>query len=194
MAGAHPSFSEVHLIRTIIALQTRTGRKKLLRKIGIGEGSMRTILNKLKKRGFIDSTKKGHKLTVSGLECLDKYLKKFTAPFKIYAEDIVEGRKAGIIARNVSGKITTGVRERDTAVRMGALGALVLKYDAALNKLKFPDDVPSVDDFPGFKSEIENLDIDFNPGDVLVVAFSDDCSVSENAALEIALALVNHDL
>jgi len=191
MAGAKPSFSEVHVIRTIIALQARTGRKKLLRKIGIGEGSMRTILKKLKNNGLIDSAKKGHALNDSGNGYLNEYMKKFSAPFKIHADDIVGGRKTGIVVHAASGKITTGLSERDMAVRTGASGAIVLKYDNKAKKLTFPDEVRQVEDFPGFKNEIESLNIYFNSGDVLVVAFSDDYIVSENAALEIALRLVD---
>ncbi len=189
MAGASPSFSEVHVVRTVIALKSRVGRKKLLREIGIGEGSMRTILKKLKAGGFIDSGKTGHLLNGSGVEYLNGYMKKFTAPFKIYANDIVGGRKTGVVVRGVSGKITTGVKERDIAVRTGASGAIVLKYDGNLKKLTFPDEVQSTGDFPEFENEIKSLNIDFNSGDVLVVAFSDDYIVSENAVLEIALSL-----
>jgi len=147
MAGAKPSFSEVHVIRTIIALQARTGRKKLLRKIGIGEGSMRTILKKLKNNGLIDSAKKGHALNDSGNGYLNEYMKKFSAPFKIHADDIVGGRKTGIVVHAASGKITTGLSERDMAVRTGASGAIVLKYDNKAKKLTFPDEVRQVEDF-----------------------------------------------
>lgn len=189
MVGASPNFSEIHIIRTLMALRDRTGRKKLLKEIGIGEGSMRTILKKLKTRGLIDSTKKGHKLNDAGFEQLNEYLKKFTTPFKIRAEDIVAGKKAGIVVRGASGKITTGLAERDIAVRAGASGALVLKCGSE-SKLKFPDGVQSVNDYPEFISELINLNIDFNPEDALVVAFSDRYIVSENACIAIALDLI----
>lgn len=189
MAGASPNFSDIHIIRTLIALQTRIGRKKLLKEIGIGEGSMRTILKKLKTKSLIDSTKKGHKLNDVGLEHLNEYLKKFTIPFKIHADDIVAGKKTGIVVRGASGKITTGLLERDTAVRAGASGALILKCCSGA-KLKFPDEIRSIDDYPGFTSELVNLNVDFNPGDVLIVAFSDCYIVSENACIAIALNLI----
>jgi len=188
MAGASPSFSEVHIIRTLIRLQNRIGRKKLLREIGIGEGSIRTILKKLKTEGLIDSTKKGHKLNDSGFEYLNKYLKKFKIPFKIISDDIIEGKKIGIVVYKSSDKITTGVRERDIAVRTGASGALVLKYDDKLNKLKFPSNIQSIEDFLEFKNEIESMNFKFNAGDVLIVAFSNNYNVSENAAFAIALS------
>lgn len=192
MAGASPNFSDIHIIRTLIALKERTGRKNLLQEISIGEGSMRTVLKKLKARGFIESTKKGHKLTDSGEEYLNKYLEKFTIPFKINSGDIITGKKAGIVVRNACDKITNGIAQRDIAVRAGALGALLLKYCDKSGKLKFPDEVQLLEDFPEFKSEIEAIamNAEFNPGDVLIVAFSENYAVCENAVIAIAFSLI----
>ena len=53
--GPLPRFAEVHvrMALELIAKHERIGRKQLAGELGVGEGSMRTILNQLKKRGLI---------------------------------------------------------------------------------------------------------------------------------------------
>jgi len=196
MAGASPNFSDIHIIRTLIALKKQIGRKKLLQEIGIGEGSMRTILKKLKNKGFITSTKKGHALTNSGEEYLNKYLEKFTIPFKIHSSDIVPYKKTGIIIRNAHDNITNGIAERDIAVRTGALGALVLEYKDESGRLKFPGDSQLLESFPEFKSEIETIAMNakFMPKDVFVVSFGEDYTICENAVISIAISLIRQPI
>lgn len=190
-----PNFSEIHIIRTLLYLREKTGRKELAKRMNIGQGSVRTIFKILKKENLIDSDKKGHILNENGIKKLNEYLKKWTFPFKIYSNDIGKGKKIGIIIHNIADKISyCGMKERDIAVRNGSDGALVLIYDERekvfFKRLKFPNDIYSIEDFPEFIEKIKN--INFKDKDVLVVTFSDDYNISENAAIAVALRLTKN--
>ncbi|MFN3527914.1 MAG: DUF4443 domain-containing protein, partial [Candidatus Altarchaeaceae archaeon] len=170
----------------------RVGRKELVNKIGIGEGSIRTILKILKEKNLIESNKKGHILNENGIKELNKYMEKFSLPFKIYSNDIGNGCKVGIIVHNCSDKISyAGMEERDEAIRNKANKALILIYDKKekipFRKLKFPNDVYLIDEFSEFIRETEK--IEFKEGDVLVVTFADNYIDAENSAVAVGLYL-----
>lgn len=192
MAGAPQNFSEIHIIRALINLKERTGRKDLANKIGIGEGSIRTILKILKKKNLIDSNKKGHILNENGINFLNKYLEKFSLPFKVYSTDIGNESKVGIIVHNCADKISYGgIKERDIAIRNNADRALILIYNEKGNvpfqKLKFPNDVYLIDEFSEFVEEMKK--VKFVKGDVLIVTFANNYIDAENSAIAVALYL-----
>jgi DNA-binding PadR family transcriptional regulator len=186
MVGASPSFSEVHVLRVLFLLKDKKylGRKKLVRSLGIGEGSIRTILKKLKNKGFISSTKQGHSLTKKGAKRLSYLLKKFSKPKKINSK-IVEGKKTAIVVHNATKKIGKGLEERDIAVKAGANGALLLKYH---NKIHSTVSEFKLSDFPDLLSEIKKFNL--QNGDVIVISFGDTVASAENGALAIALNLI----
>ncbi len=180
MVGAAPSFSEVHLIRTLLLLKkSPLGRKKLVQLLGIGEGSARTILKKLKSEKLVSSSKQGHSLTQKGRKKINSYLKKFSQPKEIKSK-IVEGEKVALVLYNSINKIDKGLEERDLAVKSGANGALLLKY---------PHTVPNFNlrDFPDLLNEIKKFNL--KKGDVMVISFGDSLVSAENGALAIALHL-----
>ena len=74
--GPLPRFAEVHvrMALDLIAKHGLVGRKQLMNELGVGEGSMRTILNQLKKQGLITSSRGGHALTAKGRSALGKPL------------------------------------------------------------------------------------------------------------------------
>ncbi|MBU4407040.1 MAG: hypothetical protein KKB24_05580, partial [Candidatus Altiarchaeota archaeon] len=89
MVGAAPSFSEAHLVRALLMLSSgRVGRKNLVKILGVGEGSVRTIIKRLKGEGLIKSSKQGHELTQKGKETVENYLNKFSMPGEFKADDL----------------------------------------------------------------------------------------------------------
>lgn len=182
MVGADPSFSDVHLLRAIIAIGRKpVGRKKLVRILGVGEGSVRTILKKLGEEELIVSSKQGHRLSPKGEGFLKKRLSKFTVPKETEIEWL-NGFKSFIVVHGASGKIGTGMVERDTALIAGADGAVILTYGKG--KLSFPADI-SIRDYKDVSSTIDNL----KEKDVVVISFGKTQIMAENGALAVALEL-----
>ena len=183
MAGAAPSFSEVHVARALFLISDgNIGRKKLVKLLEIGEGSARTLLKGLREKKLINSSKKGHELTKKGKLHVKKILEKFSRPCEIFSS-IVEGKKSVVIVHNVVHKIDKGIEERDISLRAGANGAIVLGYS---NGIKMP-----VSDLKLNDSDLLNEIKKFNlqNGDVIVVSFANTNASAENGALAIALNL-----
>jgi DNA-binding PadR family transcriptional regulator len=126
-AGPLPRFAEVHIRRAleVIAKHGRIGRKQLAMELGVGEGSVRTILNRLKKRGLITSSRGGHALTAKGRQSLGE-------PFEfvqIDVGDLTVGKvDVATIVRGSAKKVKRGIEQRDEAIKAGADGATVLIF------------------------------------------------------------------
>ena len=72
MVGNIPNFTKIDVLRCFLRLKKNTGRQELARDIGLGEGTIRTILNILKSKQLLDSTKKGHFLSKKGTDVLNQ--------------------------------------------------------------------------------------------------------------------------
>ncbi len=193
MAGAAPSFSRVHVVRALLALAGgRVGRKNLVRELGVGEGSVRTILGRLRGEGLITSDKLGHALTGKGEGEVQNYLKKFTLPERFSLEGIglpeVEGtEKCLVVVFNSTGKIKSGMEQRDTALSSGAKGALVIVFGGG--GLRFPNTDIKLSDFPDLAGVLGGLSL--REGDAVVISFGDSYARAEDGAVAVALKLID---
>ncbi|MEW5995540.1 MAG: DUF4443 domain-containing protein, partial [Candidatus Zixiibacteriota bacterium] len=107
---------------------------RLVEKLGVGEGSTRTILNKLKVKRLITSSKGGHSITKNGLKLL-KTLPKYV---RVDAGDLTVGKfDVAASVREAARRVKSGVEQRDEAIKAGADGATVLVFFKG--KLRFPD-------------------------------------------------------
>ncbi len=184
MVGADPSFTQAHIVRTLFILdESMMGRKKLVKVLGLGEGSVRTIIKRLTKDGLIDSSKKGHFLTTEGKRWINSIQDRFTRPYSVES-DLVEGFKSLIVVHNAVGRLGSIVSYRDVAVKAGALGALILKNDGG--KLVFPS---AEDDLKGFEGEIDTGRLKLTGDDVIVIVFANTYEIAESGAVSIALDL-----
>jgi len=190
MAGAAPSFSEVHVVRTLLLLNSgRIGRKNLVGILGVGEGSVRTIIKKLKRDGFIKSSKQGHELTEKGRERIHRYLHKFSIPIEFKSSDLAicpeKTLHSLIIIHNSAEKIGTGIEQRDIARDAGALSIALLLYKKG--RPEFPTQEVKLSQFPESSKELENLNL--KDKDVVVISFGKTKASAENGAVAVALEL-----
>jgi len=191
-----PAFSEAYLIRTLIEIKKNPliGRKTLSSKIGICEGSMRSLLNHLKDNGMLTATKKGQSITSAGNEITTQFLKFCSFPFKIYLPDMTLDNCMGIILRNVSEKIKSGIVERDIAIREGCNGAFILLWTN--DEFKFPFINTSILDFSVSLEFLNNMARRENlkENDVVVICFAEDYIKAENGIIKISLNIQNFKL
>jgi len=180
--GPLPRFAEVHVRRALelIAEHKTIGRKQLAKRLGVGEGSMRTILNQLKKQSLITSSRGGHALTAKGRRSLGKPLE-FV---QIDAGDLTVGEVDVVtIVRGAAAKVKRGIEQRDEAIKAGADGATVLVFKAG--KLQFPDSFTKVDE------KVGKLIKTFGPrdGDVVIIGTGRDVAKAEAGAKAAARTL-----
>lgn len=180
MVGNLPNYSKIDILRCFIRLGKGTSRHHLAKELELGEGTIRTILGILKSRGLLDSTIKGHFLSAKGSKLQDTIYTYITAPKKLEIKNLYpEYKKMGVVIRHAKnfGEL---YKLRDIAVRNGADGALILKFDSKLYLPKAGNDYKY--------GELEK-NFDFNKGDALIIGFSNKKRSAEAGALSIAVEL-----
>jgi hypothetical protein len=185
MAGADPSFSEVHILRTLFTLHSGTmGRKRLVKVLGVGEGSVRTIIKRLTSDGLITSSKSGHSLTSAGQANVESTLARVSKPQELDLGDFVAGTQSVVVVRQAADRVGDGVALRDIALKAGADGAVVLVNSG---QLCFPGSGLSLKEYPTAMHAFEA--IGSNPGDAIVVGFAASVSKAQDGALAVALKI-----
>ncbi len=183
-SGPRPRFDEVQMKKALelIGKNEPIGRKRLAEKLGVGEGSMRTILDRLKGEGFVSSTARGHVLTDKG----EKELEDGRQFLRFDAGDLTVGENdVATIVRSVADKVDLGISQRDEAIKVGAEGATVFVFRD--DDLSLPSSGEDLDE--GVKSRLLEF---FNPsnGDVIIIGTADDEISAERGALTAAESLL----
>lgn len=180
MVGNIQNFTKLDILRCFLRFNKNTGRQELARELELGEGTVRTILNTLKSKKLVDSTKHGHFLSKKGKDMLSQMHGIISMPENIAAQNIYpEHKKIGILIKNVS-NLRELYKLRDIAVKSGAEGAIILRYEGRLY-------APESDHKQDFKEL--NKYFNFENNDVLIIAFSNVKRHAENGALAIAIEL-----
>ncbi|MFH0863417.1 MAG: DUF4443 domain-containing protein [Candidatus Altiarchaeota archaeon] len=184
MVGAEPSFSEIHLHRTLYILDTdTTGRKKLVKALGLGEGSVRTIIKRLAQEGLIASTKQGHNLTPKGRQTVADNIRNLAKPVQFDLGGLVAGSQSLIVVSGGSSSTISPVSIRDAALKAGADGALIFTFDGSFK-------LPGIDleKYPETLNRLKTLKI--MPKDAVVVGFGSTPQNAEDGAFAAAFKLM----
>ena len=83
MVGNTPNFSKIDILRCFLMFDKNIGRQELSRELEMGEGTVRTILDILKSKKLLDSTKRGHFLSKKGSEILSQIYERISMPKSI---------------------------------------------------------------------------------------------------------------
>ena len=159
------------------------GRKRLAQEVGIGEGSMRRIIDTLKEWDFILIKQTGITITPAGLEFLRQIP---IRPVDIKVPDSVMGEfQQAVIVIGVSDKVKNGMEQRDVGVKMGAQGCTTILIRDG--KLMVPPDWNLDEKSPKVAKEIR--DAGLTPNDVLIIGGSDSMCNAVEAAVSAALEL-----
>ncbi len=127
--GPAPRFMQPDIMRALWRLERRTGRARLAASLQLGEGSMRTILNRLSSLGLIDSAPMGHKLTKQGFAYLRRTKQKAPSIQPISPSKLTFSQPAlSMRVRRIARKINP-LQLRDEAVRAGANGSVILRFE-----------------------------------------------------------------
>ncbi len=182
--GPTPKFSLFHVWKTydVLSSQGPIGRKGLSQILDVGEGSTRTILDKMIREGSVENTKKGAVLTERGKK-LFQAAGIFASPVSI--EGLTLGSKdCAALVKGMADRISTGYEQRDEAVRSGAMGATTLVFRGG--NLMFPDN-PEVPD----QAHLQPLRALFTleENDAIIVGTAHSYEAAERGAVTAALVL-----
>ncbi|MDW8063510.1 MAG: DUF4443 domain-containing protein [Candidatus Caldarchaeum sp.] len=170
MKGPLPAFTGVQLVYMILLLGSEpfVGRKKLTQLLGVGEGSVRTMLTRLSSQGYVVSTRRGITLTEAGRKVYESMRKLISPLLKVdFAMPWDAVHNYGVVVKGMAEKVSTGVDERDEAIRHGASAAMVLTCQS--DGIYMPRITNLSTERPEFAQQIQSF---FKPdtGDVIIVA------------------------
>jgi predicted transcriptional regulator len=129
--GPAPAFTAVHVSRAILYIgdQGPIGRIELSRKLGVGEGAIRTIIRHLTKAKLVVIAKGGCVLTQRGTVLYKSLRSKLSEIRMVNARQLALDKASAAVLVRGSGKLVNrGIEQRDAAIRVGATGACTLVY------------------------------------------------------------------
>ena len=187
--GPTPSFTVIHLLLAIeLIAKKETGRGKLAENLGVGEGTIRTILGRLKDAGVVEISKAGCSLTDSGLRLWKEYTSAFNK-IQIGQNELALAKyNFAALVRNCAEAVGSGIEQRDAAVMAGARSATTIM----VRKKRMV--IPSVSqdvvrDFPVAADQLVRL-LHPKENDVIVIGGSDNSRKAEYGALAAAWTLL----
>ena len=163
----------------------RIGRKKLAEEAGVGEGSMRRILDKFREWNFVQIKQTGISITKAGLVFLDQI------PVRLIDVDlqgsVVGDFTQGVIVSGASSKIVNGMQQRDAGIKAGAEGCTTIVIRDG--KLMIPPDWNMDEQTPELAYKIRK-DTGITADDVIIVGGGSSKIAAVEAVLNAAFELV----
>lgn len=163
----------------------RIGRKKLAEEAGVGEGSMRCILDKFREWNFVQIKQTGISITKAGLVFLDQI------PVRLIDVDlqgsVVGDFTQGVIVYGASSKIVNGMQQRDAGIKAGAEGCTTIVIRDG--KLMIPPDWNMDEQTPELAYKIRK-DTGITADDVIIVGGGSSKIAAVEAVLNAAFELV----
>lgn len=185
--GRPPAYTEAH---ALIALERigagRVGRQQLSKELGLGEGTIRTLVRRLKALDLIETSRGGMKLTEGGeglLSRFDETLKTVDFPPTPITVGSVNN---AVLVRRAASKVRRGIEQRDAAIIAGASGATTLVLDD--QGLRMPGMEEPIAE--SVRSLIKEA-LEPSLGDAIIIGSSDDPILAEMAAKSAALKLLD---
>ena len=163
----------------------RLGRVKLADLVGIGEGSMRRIVDTLKEWNFITVKQTGITITKAGLSFLGQI------PVRMVdvniGESTVGDHFQGVVVLGVSDKIHNGMQQRDAGIKVGASGCTTVVIRDGV--LMIPPDWNIDERNPELAYKIRK-ETGMTQEDVLIVGSGSTKTLAVEAAINAAFELI----
>ena len=177
--------ANVYYALYILSDGKRIGRKKLAEEAGVGEGSMRRILDKFREWNFVQIKQTGISITKAGLVFLDQI------PVRLIDVDlqgsVVGDFTQGVIVYGASSKIVNGMQQRDAGIKVGAEGCTTIVIRDG--KLMIPPDWNMDEQTPELAYKIRK-DTGITADDVIIVGGGSSKIAAVEAVLNAAFELV----
>src|SRR3989337_41439 len=126
--GPSTTFTVSHIFFALeLMAEKPIGRNKLAKQLDVGEGAIRTIINRLKDAGLIETSKEGCNLTSKGLNVWKQFEEHFPKRVEIEKTELTKAdHNYAFLVKNSGHKIKSGIEQRDAAIMGGARRAVVI--------------------------------------------------------------------
>ncbi len=188
MPGPTPSFSLVHVILMLLILENGpVGRKKLSSIMGIGEGSIRSLIKRLRDMKLIYVDRSGCSLTKRGREFVRKIRRVMIGPEKLRL-DLIGDEAYAILIKGFKGRVNI-LEMRDEAVRVGGKGAIILVRSG--NDILFPE---TGEPLSKYHPRDEKAIMGLSPleGDIIVIGIGSNLRESRDASIAASLKALEY--
>lgn len=176
------SFSRVYVVKTMLLLDSDSmGRTRLMRKLGLKEAPVKTVLKYLADKGVVEPTTRGHRLTDRGRVLIGRFKEIVRGPLELGDLDVtVAESNVLFLVKDSASEIERTIEQRDAAIKEGAEGTTTVvcrngRYMLGDENIDLPEDV-------GESFEIED-------GDVLIIGSDQDHRKAEEGAIAALLTL-----
>ncbi len=125
------SFNSAHVLKTLqlIKDERHVSRSRLIKELGLGEGSVKTLVKHLKMQKMISTNNRGTVMSEKGERMLQEICNYICSETNIPQCSISIGRfNHAILLRNTRFAIKNGLEQRDMAIKAGAKGATTLIF------------------------------------------------------------------
>lgn len=162
----------------------RMGRKRLAEEVGVGEGSMRRIIDTLKEWEFILIKQTGITITKAGQSFLNQIP---IRPVDLNLKDSVMGEfQQAVLVLGVADKVNNGMEQRDEGIKVGATGCTtVVLRDGVLS---IPPDWNLDENDPANAMKIRK-EIGMTQNDIIIIGGGNTQAVAVEAAVSAALVM-----
>ncbi|MCW3995468.1 MAG: winged helix-turn-helix domain-containing protein [Candidatus Bathyarchaeota archaeon] len=128
--GPQISFTIFHVFHALELLaQKPLGRNKLAEKLNVGDGAVRTIINRLRDAGLIEASKEGCYLTKKGLDVWRQFEAIFPKRIQFAQSELSAAPfNYAFLVKNRGEKVKSAIDQRDAAIIAGARTALVIVF------------------------------------------------------------------
>jgi len=191
-AGPAPVFSHLHICYAVLVIGDcgPKGRLELSRELGVGEGTIRTIIRRLTKAGIITTGEEGCRLTRRGVTIYNRLRDKLSRVQAVDADELsLDKASAAIVVKSSGALVKRGVEQRDAAVRAGATGACTLIYKNGayfMPKVNSDSKLNTHDKLPRILDDL----LAPTDNDVLIIASAPEKVVADYGAIAAALTLM----
>ena len=129
----------VHVFKTLQLIRSKghISRDILSKELGLGDGSIRTLMRHLQMDNMIKATNAGTRMTNRGKALLSELLLSIPAETSLPKCSIALGKfNYVVLLKRHSHAIKSGIEQRDAAIKIGAKGATTLLFKQ--NKFVMP--------------------------------------------------------
>jgi hypothetical protein len=189
------SFDSVHVLKAMQLMENkkRISRSILMRELGLGEGSVKTLVKHMKMSGLIENSNAGMWSTNKGKTVYTKLHDIIPDEMDVFKCSIALGKfNYAVLVKDVAYYIGSGIEQRDAAIKLGAVGATTLIFKNG--RLLMPD---TREDLLRNNPKIHSLIIKKlapKDNDVIIIGSSENRRTAELAAKSAALyTIANHE-
>ncbi len=191
--GPSTTFTVSHIFFALdLMAEKPIGRNKLARKLEVGEGTVRTIINRLKNYGMIETSKEGCNLTSKGFAVWKNFEELFPRRVELGETELTNAKyNYAFLVKNSGRKVKSGIEQRDAAIVAGAKQAAImvskeghLTIESVSNRLE--------QQFPKAADQILNA-IHPADNDVVVLVGADTMGKAKHGAFAASWTLIDSD-